>query len=197
MTGAGGELGPLLRGRARQEGLAPALAGLHAELSPRAPHHGPTGFAVVPAELAGGGAERTERLPGGAVAVLRGRPGAEPEGWGEAVVWLRLGCSEALREAAVRYLGERTSGDSALLHRQLVRAQLAEALTGQLEVRAVLGRDEPRTAGDLTHAHDRLGAADRGLARLLGASGYLLGGPGHVADVSALLAAAYAHPEGP
>ncbi|GAB2658812.1 hypothetical protein GCM10027271_16870 [Saccharopolyspora gloriosae] len=195
MTGRIRELGPLLRGRARQEGLVPALAGLHAALSPRAPHHGPTGFAVAPAELADGGAERTERLPGGEVVVLRGEPGAEPEDWGEAVVWLRLGCSEALRETAVGHLGERVSGGSALLHRQLVRAQLADALTGQLEVRAVLDRPEPRTAADLAHAHDRLSAADRGLARLLGASGYLLGGPGHVADVSALLAAAYAHPE--
>ena len=197
MTGTIRELGPLLRERARREGLVPALSGLHAALSPRVPHHGPAGFAVAPAELADVPAERTERLPGGEVVVLRGEPGAEPESWGEAVLWLRLGSSEGLREAAVRYLGERTSGDSALLHRQLVRAQLADALTDQLEVRAVLDRPEPRTAADLARAHDLLGAADRGLARLLGASGYLLGGPGHVADVSALLAAAYAHPEEP
>lgn len=110
-----------------------------------------------------------------------------------ALVWLRLGLSERLREDAVGYLQGRTVGaGNPLLQQQLVKVAVAESLLDHLEVRAVLTGARPGTLSgpQLRDLQERLTAADRAQVRLLGASGYLSTGPGQVAYVSELLAEA-------
>ncbi|EOD65931.1 DUF2786 domain-containing protein [Amycolatopsis vancoresmycina] len=131
-------------------------------------------------------------LPGGTVVLARTGRAAGPTGPVLAIgsVWLRLGLSGALLDAALDYLGGRQSGDTTLLRRQLVQGAVAEALTGQLQVRAALTADTPAPAA-LSYLHTRLTETDRVLLRLLGAAGFARGGAGEVADVSELLAGAY------
>ncbi|WP_053716695.1 hypothetical protein [Saccharothrix sp. NRRL B-16348] len=109
------------------------------------------------------------------------------------LVWLRLGLSEALRETCMRYLNGRRTGNTTLLQQQMVKSTVADGLIEHLEVRAVLtGVDAGELPGViLAHLHARITAADRWLVNLLGASGYLVGGPGQVAHLSELLAEAY------
>ncbi|KAF4406774.1 MULTISPECIES: hypothetical protein [Streptomyces] len=205
---------------ARDRGPAPALALLAGELLPGMLPCGPHGHGVVapetllkaeevwyggrPCPLAPGGPEvlsRTE-LPGGEVVMVRHEvpsaveygPGDLGAGWGLGLVWLRLGLSEGLRESVVAHLGGRTTGGSPLLHQQLVKSAVADALIEHLEVRAVLdgarpAELSPALLGDLQR---RLTATDRAQVKLLGASGYLRTGPGQVGYVSELLAEAYA-----
>lgn len=129
-------------------------------------------------------------LPGGAVVFARvsGPAGADP---GLGLVWLRLGLSQGLLDECLRYLGKRRSGEETLLRKQMVQDSLAKAVTGQLEVEAdlVAAGDVPQAAR-VAYLHTRLSDVDRRLLRLLGASSYLAGGPGEVADVSELLAGA-------
>ncbi|NUT50292.1 MAG: hypothetical protein HOV94_23745 [Saccharothrix sp.] len=150
------------------------------------------------------GEERPE-MYGNSVPVPRLRE-ADPEtspgtsdqrsAWALGLVWLRLGLSEALRETCMRYLNGRRTGSTTLLQQQMVKSTVADGLIEHLEVRAVLtGVDAGVLPGViLAHLHARITAADRWLVNLLGASGYLVGGPGQVAHVSELLAEAYAHP---
>jgi hypothetical protein len=116
-----------------------------------------------------------------------------PDLFALALVWLRLGLSEALRAQCVSHLGRRRSGDTYLLQQQMVKGTVAETVTEQLEIRAVLADaragDLPRTM--LRHLNTRITAADREQVRLLGASGYLTDGPGMTAYVSELLAEVY------
>ncbi|WP_175408101.1 hypothetical protein [Streptomyces sp. TRM64462] len=207
---------------ARDEGLAPALDALCEDMLPGLLPCGPHGHAVVtprtllkagrawcagrPAELPPGGPEvlGSAELPGGEVVMVRQEIAATAEygppdrraGWSLGLVWLRLGLSEALREAVVAHLGSRTAGPEGtpLLQQQLVKVAVADALVEHLEVRAVLtgvpeGQLSPAALEDLQR---RLTDADRGQVRLLGASGYLADGPGQVAYVSEVLAEAYA-----
>ncbi|TQM84854.1 hypothetical protein FHX81_7314 [Saccharothrix saharensis] len=113
--------------------------------------------------------------------------------WALGLVWLRLGLSEALRETCMRYLNGRRTGSTTLLQQQMVKSTVADGLIEHLEVRAVLtGVDAGRLpAVIVSHLHARITAADRWLVNLLGASGYLVGGPGQVAHLSELLAEAY------
>ncbi|MFJ6674938.1 hypothetical protein ACIQMJ_27880 [Actinosynnema sp. NPDC091369] len=113
--------------------------------------------------------------------------------WALGLVWLRLGLSEALRETCMRYLNGRRTGSTTLLQQQMVKETVADGLIEHLEVRAVLtGVDAGHLpAVILSHLHARITAADRWLVNLLGASGYLVGGPGQVAHLSELLAEAY------
>lgn len=179
---------------ARAEGMAPALAALHAALPAGAPVFGAGGFAVLPAGPVDGDVlvVRTADLPGGTVVLARTPRPAGPAGPVLAIgsVWLRLGLSGALLDAALAYLGGRQSGDTTLLRRQLVQGAVAEALTGQLQVRAALTADASAPAA-LSYLHTRLTESDRVLLRLLGAAGFARGGAGEVADVSELLAGAY------
>ncbi|MGW0845429.1 hypothetical protein ACWD26_35905 [Streptomyces sp. NPDC002787] len=205
---------------ARDEGLAPALEALCREVLPGLLPCGPHGHAVVtprtllkaerawcagrPAELQPGGPEElwSVDLPGGEVVMVRQEiaataaygPPDRRAGWSLGLAWLRLGLSEALREAVVAHLRGRTAGDVPLLQQQLVKVAVADALVEHLEVRAVLtgareGQVAPAVLEDLQR---RLTDADRAQVRLLGASGYLADGPGQVAYVSELLAEAYA-----
>ena len=204
---------------ARSDGLAAALAVLGSAVLPGLLPCGPGGHAVVPVSSAdaarvwldGVTVDRgpvrvlgSHELPGGVVVTLRheavagvnGFSAAERAAWTLGLVWLRLGLSEELRETAMRYLNGRRTGNSTLLQQQMVKSTVADGLIEHLEARAVLtGVD----AGDLSeselnHLHRQLTTADRALVKLLGASGYLAGGPGQVAHVSELLAEAYCRP---
>lgn len=202
---------------AREDGLAPALELLRSAALPGALPCGPGGHAVVP-EAVVSSAERiwvdgttiggptkvdtvvTAELPGGTVVVVRQPVGAsgvhqfsaaERDAWLLGLTWLRLGLSEGLRDACVRYLAHRATGNSVLLQQQLVKGALADALIEQLEIRAVLGGADSLTDPALRHLHAQLTRTGRGLLPLLGASGYLTGGVGQVADLSELLADVY------
>lgn len=209
------------RGTARGAGLGPALAELCAATLPGLLPCGPAGHAVVPAGIAhsadrvwrdglvsdrAAGTETTLAtvdLPGGPLILVRHRPApgtagtddAVTEAWRRGLVWVRLGLSEGLLDTCVRYLGDRGTGESTLLRRQLVQGAVADVLIEQLEVRAVLTGAGPLTGARLTHLHDRLTQADRTALRLLGAAGFLTGGPGQVAHHSELLAEAHRQEE--
>ncbi|MDQ7808806.1 DUF2786 domain-containing protein [Amycolatopsis sp. A133] len=183
---------------ARADGLAPALAVLHAALPAGAPVFGAGGAAVLPAGPAERDGDvlvvRTAELPGGSVVLVRtNRPASHPDPiLATGSVWLRLGLSGALLDTGLAYLGGRRSGDTTLLRRQMVQGAVAEALTGQLEVRAFLTAHASAPPPDaLSYLHRRLTDTDRVLLRLLGAAGFVRGGAGEVADVSELLAGAY------
>jgi len=181
---------------ARAEGMAPALAVLYAALPAGEPVPGAGGTAVLPAGPVPGDVlvVRTAELPGGPVVLVRThRPAGHPDPvLATGSVWLRLGLSGALLDTGLAYLGGRRSGDTTLLRRQMVQGAVAEALTGQLEVRAFLTAHGPDPAPEaLAYLHRRLTGTDRVLLRLLGAAGFVRGGAGEVADVSELLAGAY------
>ncbi|GHF80792.1 hypothetical protein GCM10018790_68170 [Kitasatospora xanthocidica] len=211
----------LIHRTARQDGLAPALALLGEALPAGGTGYGPHGHAVVPAdrltaEQRDPGGDRPKllgevELPGGAVALLHhpghddrafagSDRGPDPEQAGRAfrygLAWLRLGISEGLRDAALRYLADRRVGDTPLIQQQLVKAAVAESLTEQLEVRATLDElDATSLPGALLHdLHRQLTHCDRAQVQLLGAGGYLSDGPGQVAYLSELLAEAYVAP---
>lgn len=194
-----------------RNGMAPALTMLATEVLPGLLPCGPGGHAVVPEDVAnatgkpwidGATFERgstrrlgTAPLPGGTVLFLQHHAGRrfavdheQRAAWALGLAWLRLGLSEALRETCVHYLRGRTVGTGVLLQQQLVKGAIADALAEQLEVRAVL-TGVPDGGFDRVQA--QITRADRGLVRLLGASGYLTGTAGHVADVSEVLAEAY------
>ncbi|MBP2702768.1 hypothetical protein JOL79_02995 [Microbispora sp. RL4-1S] len=194
------EIGARLRAAAREDGLVAALRLLNEETGGGALAHGPAGHAVAPvapAAPAGGTATvvRTIELHGDTLVALRDPQGrrARPA-WSLGLLWLRLGLSEALLDHCLAYLGERTSGDTPLLLQQMVKGQLAEAVTDHLEIETLLAGTEPDDLGDDTAAwlHERVTRADRTLLRLLGGSGFRADGPGATADVSELLADAYA-----
>ncbi len=208
------------RQAARTAGLVPALTMLCDEVLPGLLPCGPAGHAVVPVEVAAsadrvwldgsvsdraGGTEKTlstVALTEGALTMLHHRPAARTEtaddgtAWALGLAWLRLGLSEGLRDACVRYLAGRSAGDSPLLQQQLVKGAIADVLIEQLEVRAVLTGTESTTTR-LAHLQEQITLADRTLLRLLGASGFLAGGPGEVAHLSELLAEAYNRCEEP
>jgi hypothetical protein len=115
--------------------------------------------------------------------------------WTTGLLWLRLGLSRALLDSALSYLGGRTTGGVPLLRQQLVRGAVADGLIEHLEVESALLATPP---GHELHAaaeaslHDQLTNADRGLVRLLGASGFTCEAAGRTAYVSELLADVYA-----
>jgi len=208
---------------ARADGVAAALTELASAVLPGLLPCGPAGHAIAPPAIAAGaplvwvdgvtvvravGVETplgVVDLPGGAVELLRHRTAdgvngfvpAQRAAWTLGLVWLRLGLSEELRETAMRYLNGRRTGNSTLLQQQMVKSTVADGLIEHLEVRAVLTGVGPGELPDavLNHLHAQLTTADRALVKLLGASGYLAGGPGQVAHVSELLAEAYCRPE--
>lgn len=202
---------------ARREGLVSAVTELTAAVAGGAIVYGPAGHAIVPAAVArdattvwidGVVAERdTGRetlvrqigLGPDTLIALRHTPSSAsslshaPAEWLAGLAWMRLGLSESLLDACTAYLGARSSGDTPLLLQQMVRGAVADALTEQLEVRAVLdglaADDLPISA--LTDLNRQITGADRLLLRLLGAGGFLADGPGQTAHVSALIADAY------
>ena len=197
-----------------RNGMAPALTLLATDVLPGLLPCGPGGRAVVPQDIAesagkawldGTTVDRgptrvlgSAELPGGTVLCCEhdtDQPSATDRDqrveWALGLAWVRLGLSEALRENCVHHLRGRTIGTSVLLQQQLVKGAIADALAGQLEVRALLSAGPAACHG----VHARITTADRVLVRLLGGSGYLTGSAGHAADVSELLADTYLRPE--
>lgn len=219
----GGSLrdGAEIRRLARAEGLMPAISRLHGAVLGDALPCGPGGHAVVPAELAdgcpslwAGGAVvprdreketvlHTLEVPeGGTVVALRCEGSARGEThprWVLGLAWLRWGLSERLLDACLEYLGSRSAGDAKLLHQQMVKGRVADALIEHLEIGAMLDGPqppgpEPLGASALAHLHEQITAADRMLLRLLGASSFLAAGPGQTARISELIADVYTGP---
>jgi hypothetical protein len=196
-----------VRRTARENGLAQALTELCGEAMPGVLPCGPGGHAVVPTVVAATadriwqdgrvydratGEEEVLRRSGSLVA-LRHHPGGHADvidhgGWARGLVWLRLGLSEGLLDACVRYLDSRACGESTVLRQQMVKGAVADVLIEQLEVHAALtGMDAP----GLAHLHQQITVADRALLRLLGAAGFLADGAGETAYRSEVLAEAY------
>lgn len=180
-----------IREAARSDGLVSALLLLHLRHG-GTPVYGPAGHAVLPASVAGDAAPLlTLDLYGEALVAVRGDGTggpASPE-WVLGLAWLRLGLSEGLLDRCLAYLGARTAGESPLLIQQLVKGQLADAVTEHLLIQGSL-YGEP--AGEaLDDLHLQITLADRMLLRLLGGSGFRADGPGQSAHVSELLADAH------
>ncbi|MFK0195703.1 hypothetical protein [Kitasatospora sp. NPDC090308] len=184
-------LAPELQRVARTEGLLPALR-LLLEAHGDTPPFGPTGHTLLPEPAAGPDPVRRHPLPGGAVVLVHdpraARAGAAVDR--TALLRLRLGLVQGLRDACLAHLAGRASGGSTVLMQQLVKGQLAEALGHQLELAALLDATAPPdlTGPALRDLHRQLTDTGRALLRLLGAHGYLADGPGATAHVSELLA---------
>ncbi len=91
---------------------------------------------------------------------------------------------------AVEHLNSRTSGDTTLLDRQLVQASLGDVAIEVRESEAL----RPHDAATRWRAHQGLVGAGRLLLTLLGASSFLVSGPGgdlHLAEVTGNV---YLHP---
>ncbi|MPY58073.1 DUF2786 domain-containing protein [Streptomyces spongiae] len=194
------------RRTARHDGLVPALSLLYETVCDGgAPPRGPGGHVVAPVGIAGavtGEVLATLTVEDGTVIASRSR--AEPPSgsttpwaaWALGVTCLRFGLSERLLDAALAHLGGRTVGDAKLLHQQMVKGGVAEAVIEQLEIATML---EGATPGDLddnvlTGLNAQITETDRMLLRLLGAVSFLADGPGQVARVSELIADVYFGP---
>jgi hypothetical protein len=202
---------------AQESGWQPALGAFHTEAGHAVLMLGPRGHALAPFAIE----RRARRLrlgcqewlrdraaedkrdvgvPG--LAALRARvpdgPGklAEERSWSTALAGLRLGLSYRMLEAALSYLDGRRSGDVALLRQQMVKADVADIVIQQLQVRCALdgASVDGLSSPALTDLHRQITDTDLAVLRLLGASGYLEDGPGTTAHVSELLADAYAGP---
>ncbi|CAM5509288.1 hypothetical protein [Streptomyces canus] len=186
------------RRTARQDGLVRALTLLCENVGDGGPPRGPGGHAVLPVGVAGadaGDVVTTLTVEDGTVVALRSR--AEPPGgstplaaWALGVTCLRFGLSERLLDAVLAHLGGRTVGDAKLLHQQMVKGGVAEAVIEQLEIETMLAGATPGDLDDGTLAglNAQITGTDRMLLRLLGAVGFLADGPGQVARVSELIA---------
>ncbi|WP_266386462.1 hypothetical protein [Streptomyces canus] len=186
------------RRTARQDGLVPALTLLCETVGDGGPPRGPGGHAVLPVGVAGadaGDVVTTLTVEDGTVVALRSR--AEPPSgstpwaaWALGVTCLRFGLSERLLDAVLAHLGGRTVGDAKLLHQQMVKGGVAEAVIEQLEIETMLAGATPGDLDDGTLAglNAQITGTDRMLLRLLGAVGFLADGPGQVARVSELIA---------
>ncbi|MCX5255694.1 hypothetical protein OOK27_16370 [Streptomyces canus] len=199
MTGRTADAEAWIRYRrtARQDGLVRALT-LLCESVDGGPPRGPGGHVVVPAGVAGaetGDVVTTMTVEDGAVVALRSR--AEPPSgptpwaaWALGVTCLRFGLSERLLDAVLAHLGGRTVGDAKLLHQQMVKGGVAEAVIEQLEIETMLAGATPGDLDDdiLAGLNAQITETDRMLLRLLGAVSFLADGPGQVARVSELIA---------
>ncbi|MDT0479986.1 hypothetical protein [Streptomyces doebereineriae] len=187
------------RRTARQDGLVRALTLLCETVGDGRPPRGPGGHVVVPAGVAGadaGDVVTTMTVEDGTVVALR--PGVEPSSgsatqwaaWALGVTCLRFGLSERLLDAVLAHLGGRTVGDAKLLHQQMVKGGVAEAVIEQLEIETMLAGATPGHLDDGTLAglNAQITGTDRMLLRLLGAVSFLADGPGQVARVSELIA---------
>ncbi|MBZ3906734.1 hypothetical protein [Streptomyces griseiscabiei] len=214
-TAADGNAWPGYRRTARHDGLVPALTLLCETVCDGAPPRGPGGHVVAPAGVTGaeaggagsggtgsGGAVTTLRVEGGTVVAWRSRaePPGEPkspsEAWVLGLTCLRLGLSERLLDAVLAHLGGRTAGGAKLLHQQLVKGGVAEAVMEQLEIETMLSGATPGDLDDgvLAGLNAQITETDRMLLRLLGAMSFLTDGPGQAARVSELIADVYFGP---
>jgi hypothetical protein len=205
-----------LQETARRQGYRMALESLHREAGPEVLLCGPVGYAIAPRAMAQCACQWRvagtimDRVAGvetdvttvplsaaGLVALRCGCvPPASPDGhvpWALGLTWLRLGLSGGLLDACLGYLGGRTAGGTPLLKQQLLKGALADAVISHLEIETALAGDTTTLPG-LADLHQQITSTDRGLLRLLGASGFVLEGPGRTAYVSEMLADAYIGP---
>ncbi|GAA3793415.1 hypothetical protein [Streptomyces chiangmaiensis] len=193
------------RRTARHDGLVPALALLCETVCDGAPPRGPGGHVVALAGVAGADAGEVVtamRVEDGNIIALRSR--AEPPSvsetpwaaWALGVTCLRFGLSERLLDSVLAHLGGRTVGDAKLLHQQMVKGGVAEAVIEQLEIATMLAGAAPGDLDDgvLAGLNAQITETDRMLLRLLGAVSFLADGPGQVARVSELIADVYFGP---
>ncbi|MEV6168036.1 hypothetical protein AB0L99_07395 [Streptomyces sp. NPDC051954] len=193
------------RRTARHDGLVPALTLLYETVCDGVPPRGPGGHVVAPAGVAGadaGDVVTTMTVEDGTVVALRSRP--EPPSasttpraaWALGVTCLRFGLSERLLDAVLAHLGGRTVGDAKLLHQQMVKGGVAEAVIEQLEIATMLAGATPGDLDDgvLAGLNAQITETDRMLLRLLGGVSFLADGPGQVARVSELIADVYFGP---
>lgn len=193
------------RRTARHDGLVAALSLLCETVCDGGPPRGPGGHVVAPAGVLGadtGDVLATMTAEGGTVVASRSR--AEPPSgsntpcpaWALGVTCLRFGLSERLLAAVLAHLGGRTVGDAKLLHQQMVKGGVAEAVIEQLEIETMLAGATPGQLDDdvLARLNAQITETDRMLLRLLGAVSFLADGPGQVARVSELIADVYFGP---
>ncbi|MGW5555936.1 hypothetical protein ACWER9_01755 [Micromonospora sp. NPDC003944] len=202
---------------ARSAGVEAALTDLHDRVAARSLVAGPTGQALAPGPVGraakwvwpGGTPLRgladitTVPLPAPVydldLLAVRGLPGPDGPGWAPyrtwllGLAWLRLGISAGLLDQARSHLAGRRATDGPLLRQQLVQATLAEAVTDQLTVRAMLTDVDPVAdpVADLVQTHHQLTASDHALLPVLGAAGFTVDGPGRAVYLSHLLADVY------
>jgi hypothetical protein len=193
------------RRTARHDGLVPALSLLYETLCDGAPRHGPGGHVVAPAGFVGadtGDVMATMTVEDGTIVASRSRA-APPSvsqtpwaAWALGMTCLRFGLSERLLDAVLAHLGGRTVGDAKLLHQQMVKGGVAEAVIEQLEIETMLASAAPGDLDDgvLSGLNAQITRTDRMLLRLLGAVSFLADGPGQVARVSELIADVYFGP---
>jgi hypothetical protein len=193
------------RRTARHDGLVAALALLCETVCDGTPPRGPGGHVVALAGVAGadtGDVVTTMTVEDGTIIALRSR--AEPPSvsrtpwaaWALGVTCLRFGLSERLLDAVLAHLGGRSVGDAKLLHQQMVKGGVAEAVIEQLEIETMLAGAVPGDLDDgvLAALNAQITETDRMLLRLLGAVSFLADGPGQVARVSELIADVYFGP---
>lgn len=139
----------------------------------------------------------TLTVEGGTVVASRSRdepgvstPRPERAAWALGLTCLRFGLSERLLDAVLAHLGGRSVGDAKLLHQQMVKGGVAEAVIEQLEIETMLAGATPGDLDDdvLADLNAQITETDRMLLRLLGAVSFLADGPGQVARVSELIA---------
>ncbi|WP_206314578.1 acyl-CoA dehydrogenase family protein [Streptomyces coryli] len=185
------ELGRRCRARARDDGPAPALQALTAELGPG---YGPGGHTMLPLHPApdtrsGARQLATVEHDSGAVGVWQDegrRDGAAA--WALGAAWVRLGLAERLLQLATAYIGGRRTGGEPLIQVSAVRTMIGEAAGDLAEAALLLDLDG---ADGLPRAAVATAQAQRTGLRLLGASGYVDGEPGRLARINDLLGDIY------
>jgi hypothetical protein len=129
-----------------------------------------------------------------AVTSARGGAGDEADRFAAGLVALHRAILRRTLDDALRHLAARTSAGTTLLARQLVQAELADVALVLREC------DElPDSGGEAARrtrwqAHQRLIVAGRSLLALMGASGFLLDGPGADLYLAEVAGNVYLHP---
>jgi hypothetical protein len=184
---------------AHERGLAPGLALALREAGPTAPPGSigalpvdavPAGAEVVPHRLAELEDVRFVRWPRSPATPAPGPAPRTAASFGALLGAVRAGLARRLLDDAVAQLSARTSGGEPLTRKQLVLGTVADVHTGlaaALRLLRVAGRG-PAVVAD---AHQRLTALDWEAAKLLGASGFLAGGPARAGYVGWLVAASW------
>lgn len=163
-------------------GLAAVLAGVELSAAPGRVAAIPSasvrpGDVVHPCRIAG--------LEGISLVAVPGR-GSVPAGVGVALAAVRLVVVEQVLEEAVRHLSGRVAGGEPLIRKPMVIGDVAGIRT-TVAALVPLVRLAPGPAV-LADLHDEITALEWDLAKLFGASGFLVDGPVRVLHVSRLVA---------
>ena len=203
--------GPACFQVARDSGVAAGLAAVYRTLGSATLHAGQRGHVLAPPTVLDGAAgicpggtrdpaaEQALALPPDldplGVVARRCAPPAAGELCCTAflveLTWLRLGLSHALFDTTTGHARTRLVDGKPLLHQQLVKGALADALIDLTAIDTDLS-DAPPDGTHLSELHAGITRVDRALLRLLGAAGFTSAGPAGAAYLSELLADAYA-----